>query len=48
MRDGDAIRTQPATLSVHRIGNDGKLSHVRTHDIETKGMTQWWSGFIAI
>jgi 6-phosphogluconolactonase len=47
VRDGDNIRTQPATLSTYRIGADGKLNFVRAYDIETNGMTQWWSGFVA-
>jgi 6-phosphogluconolactonase len=47
VRDGDNIRTQPATLSTYRIGADGSLTFVRAYDIETNGMTQWWSGFVA-
>jgi 6-phosphogluconolactonase len=46
VRDGDSVKTQPATLSAYKIGDDGKLTYVRSHDIETNGMTQWWSGFI--
>jgi 6-phosphogluconolactonase (cycloisomerase 2 family) len=46
--DGDAVKVQPATLSTYKIGDDGKLSSVRTYDIETNGMTQWWSGFIRL
>ena len=46
VRDGDTVKTQPATLSAYKIGDDGKLTFVRTYDIETNGMTQWWSGFI--
>ncbi len=45
LRDGS---TQPATLSTYRIGTNGKLDHVHTTDIETNGMTQWWSGFITL
>lgn len=47
VRDGDTIRTQPATLSTFRIGGDGRLAFGRSYDIETNDMTQWWSGFIA-
>ena len=46
VRNGDTIRSQPATLSSYRIAADGKLEHVQTHDIETNGLTQWWSGFM--
>jgi 6-phosphogluconolactonase len=48
VRDGDKIRIQPATLSVYSIADDGGLSFVRSYDIETKGLTQWWSGFVAL
>ena len=46
VRDGDRI--QPATLSTFSIGDDGKLSFVRVYGVETKGMTQWWSGFVGL
>lgn len=39
-------KTQPATLSAYKIGDDGKLTFVQAYDIETNGMTQWWSGFV--
>jgi 6-phosphogluconolactonase (cycloisomerase 2 family) len=39
-------KTQPATLSAYKIGDDGKLTFVQAYDIETSGMTQWWSGFV--
>jgi 6-phosphogluconolactonase len=45
VRDSDGDKTQPATLSTYNIGADGKLTFARTYDIETNGMTQWWSGF---
>ena len=45
VREGEGVRPQSATLSTYRIGEDGKLSFVRAYDIETKGMTQFWSGF---
>jgi 6-phosphogluconolactonase (cycloisomerase 2 family) len=46
VRHGDNIQTQPATLATFHIGHDGKLTFVRAYDIETNGMTQWWSGFV--
>jgi 6-phosphogluconolactonase len=46
VRDSEGDKTQPATLSTYAIGTDGKLTFVRTYDIETNGMTQWWSGFV--
>ena len=47
-RDGDHVRTQPATLSCYRIGNDGKLAFARGYDIETNGKLQFWSGMVAV
>jgi len=48
VRDGTAVKTQPATLSAYKIGADGKLTFARSYDIETNGQTQWWSGFIPV
>jgi hypothetical protein len=46
VRDGDTVRTQPATLSTFHVSRDGQLTFVRSYDIESDGKTQWWSGFI--
>ncbi len=46
VRDGEGVKTQPATLSAYKIGDDGRLTFVQSYDIETNGMTQWWSAFI--
>jgi len=48
VRDGDNVKTQPVTLSTYKIGGDGRLSFVRSYEIETSGMTQWWSGFVRV
>lgn len=48
VRDGEGVKTQPATLSVYKVGDDGGLTFVRTYDIETNGLTQWWSGFVRV
>jgi 6-phosphogluconolactonase len=48
VRDGDRVRLQPATMACYRIGTDGKLTLVRTYDVETGGKMQFWSGFIAL
>jgi len=48
VRDGDAVKPQPATLSAYRVGDDGKLSFVRGYDIETGTDTQFWSGMVAL
>jgi 6-phosphogluconolactonase len=48
VRDGDGVKVQPATLTAYSINDDGRLTFVRTYDIETKGLTQWWSGFVSL
>jgi 6-phosphogluconolactonase len=48
VRDGEGVKTQPATLSAYKIGDDGGLTFVRAYDIETNGLTQWWSGFVRV
>jgi 6-phosphogluconolactonase (cycloisomerase 2 family) len=49
VRDGDGIRPQPATLSVFRIGSDGKLEFVRKYDQETNGdQNLFWTGMVAL
>jgi 6-phosphogluconolactonase len=48
VRGNDGVRTQPATLSTFRIGDDGRLSLGHVYDIETNGLTQWWSGFVTV
>ncbi len=45
VHDGENVRVQPATLSTYRIGNDGTLTFVRSYNVETKGLLQFWSGF---
>ena len=46
VRDGDAVRTIPAGLSVFRIGDDGKLAFVRKYDIDGGGKTMFWMGMV--
>jgi 6-phosphogluconolactonase len=48
VRDGDAMRTRPATLSTYKIGDDGRLTFVRSYDIETNGLLQFWGGFVGL
>ena len=47
VRNGDATK-EPATLSAYIIGADGNLTFVRSYDIETKGLLQFWSGFVRL
>lgn len=45
-REGDKTRTQPATLATHKIGDDGRLAFIRSYDIETNGLLQFWGGLV--
>jgi hypothetical protein len=42
------IRTQPATLSAHKIGDGGRLTLVRSYGIETNGLLQFRGEFVRL
>jgi 6-phosphogluconolactonase (cycloisomerase 2 family) len=49
VRDGEVVRTVPASLSVFRVGADGKLDFVRKYDVaasETRNML--WMGIVPV
>jgi 6-phosphogluconolactonase len=48
VRDGDAVKTAPAGLSVFRIGDDGKLTYVRKYDIDVGDKTMFWMGMVPL
>ena len=48
VRAGDEIVSVPATLSVMRVGDDGKLEFVRKYDVETKGKIHYWMGMFGL
>ena len=48
VKDGNAIRTTPAGLSVFRIGDDGKLAYVRKYDIDVADKTMFWMGMVKL
>jgi len=48
VRDGDAVKTVPAGLSVFRIGEDGKLSFARKYDIDVGDKTMFWMGMVPL
>jgi len=48
VRDGDAVKTVPAGLSVFRIGEDGKLTFVRTYDIDVGDKSMFWMGMVPL
>jgi 6-phosphogluconolactonase len=48
VRDGDAVKTLPAGLSVFRIGDDGTLTFVRKYDIDVGDKTMFWMGMVPL
>lgn len=48
VRQGDAVRSAPATLATYRVGPDGKLAFVRTYEVDTGASMQFWSGMVAL
>jgi hypothetical protein len=46
VRDGDAVRTVPAGLSVFRIVADGTLTLAHIYDIDVGDKTMWWMGMV--
>jgi 6-phosphogluconolactonase (cycloisomerase 2 family) len=47
VRDGNGVRTVPASLSVFRIGADGTLAFVRQYDVDAqpgRGRLLFWMG----
>jgi 6-phosphogluconolactonase (cycloisomerase 2 family) len=48
VRDGEAVKEIPAGLSVFRIGADGKLTFVRTYDIDVGKKTMFWMGMVPL
>jgi hypothetical protein len=48
VREGDAVKTIPAGLSVFRIGDDGKLTFVRKYDFDVGKTTMWWMGMVPL
>jgi 6-phosphogluconolactonase (cycloisomerase 2 family) len=48
VRDGEAIKTLSAGLTVFRIGSDGKLTFVRKYDVDVGNKTQFWSGMVTL
>ena len=48
VRDGEAVKTIPAGLSVFRIGDDGKLTFARSYDIDVGEKTMFWMGMVPL
>jgi 6-phosphogluconolactonase len=48
VREGDAVKTIRAGLSMLRIGGDGKLTFVRKYDIDVGDKTMFWMGMVPL
>ena len=48
VRDGDAVRTEPAGLSAFRMGADGKLTFVRKYDFDVGDKLMFWMGMVPL
>ena len=48
VKDGDAVKTVPADLSVFRMGDDGKLTCVCKYDIDVGDKTMFWMGMVPL
>ncbi len=48
VKDGDAVKTLPAGLSVFRMGDDGKLMFVRKYDVDVGDKTMFWMGMVPL
>ena len=48
VRDGAAVKTVAAGLSVFRIGDDGKLSFARAYDVDVGDKTMFWMGMVPL
>jgi len=46
VRSGSTVNTVPASLSVFRIGGDGKLDYARKYDIDTGTAMIFWAGMV--
>ncbi|MBZ5611829.1 MAG: lactonase family protein [Acidobacteriia bacterium] len=49
VRDGNSVRTVPASLTVYRIRGDGKLEFAHKYDVETGGGSGlFWMGLVPL
>jgi 6-phosphogluconolactonase len=48
VREGDAVKTLTAGITVYRINADGTLAFVRKYDVDTGKGQQFWSGMVAL
>lgn len=48
VRQGEAIVTIPPRIALFRVGVDGRLTLLQTHDIDTGGRRIFWMGLVEI
>jgi 6-phosphogluconolactonase len=48
VREGNAVKTLNAGITVYRINADGTLAFVRKYDVDTGTGQQFWSGMVAL
>ena len=48
VREGNAVKTLTASITVYRINADGTLAFVRKYDVDTGEGQQFWSGVVAL
>jgi 6-phosphogluconolactonase (cycloisomerase 2 family) len=48
VRQGEKIVTVPPRISLFRVGDDGRLTLLKTHDIDTAGRRIFWMGLQAL
>ena len=48
VRDGNGVRTVPASLAVFRVRDDGKLDFVRKDDVAVGSRNIFWMGITAL
>jgi 6-phosphogluconolactonase len=48
VRDDATVRRVPASLSVFRIGGDGKLDYVRKYDVDVGNASMFWMGMVKL
>jgi hypothetical protein len=48
VREGNAVKTLSAGITVYRINADGTLAFVRKYDVDTGKGQQLWSGVVAL
>ena len=48
VRDGEKVKTVPASLGVFRIRTDGQLDFVKEYDVAVGRKPLWWTGMVAL